>query len=116
MAFTFNWAGTNIPTITVKDTSAQNEKNAELLGKFAAGYERKKADEEYANMLTDRDNAMNKMASIKQQIAQLQQRNAVIRQQLSAMQGTAVTPNTVPDPEPIGGTGWAMNASKAIDY
>lgn len=116
MAFTFQWAGTNIPTITVKDTSAQNEKNAELLGKFAAGYERKMADEEYANMLTERDDAMNKMASIKQQIAQLQQRNAVIRQQLSAMPGTAVTPNTVPDQEPVGGTGWLMNASKAIDY
>lgn len=116
MAFTFNWAGTSIPTIAVKDTSAQNEKNAELLGKFAANYERKKADEEYASMLTERDDAMNKMASIKQQIAQLQQRNEVIKQQLSAMQGTAVAPNTVPDPEPVGGTGWAMNASKAIDY
>lgn len=81
MAFTFNWArGQSIPTIKGGDNSYQDtiRKDAANWGSALRGYETRKANQEYADMLGgNRDD----IAAIKAEIAELEQRNAELQQQ-----------------------------------
>ena len=92
MAFSFNWAGVNIPQIQVKDNWAQARDDAMNLGKAVRGYEVRQANKEYADIIEGRNKALTKMDEISNRIAQLQRRNEEIRLQLSGMVQTGVEP------------------------
>lgn len=92
MAFSFNWAGVNIQPIQPKDTMEQARVDAANLGAAVRGYEVRKANREYADILSGRNDALKKMDEISNRIAQLQRRNEEIRSQLAGMQQTAVQP------------------------
>lgn len=90
MAFTFNWArGQSIPTIKGGDRSYQQtiRNDAANWGNALRGYETRKANQEYADMLGG--NA-SEIASIKAEIARLEQRNAELASQAAAEQAQAV--------------------------
>ena len=85
MAFTFNWAGFN-PVIqggshnyekTLRDDYA-------ALGNFMRGYEQRKANQEYADMLKEFENPNTKakILEIKAEIARLEKRNEEIKKQI----------------------------------
>lgn len=93
MGFSFNWAGVNIPQIQVKDNWAQSREDAKTLGAALRGYEVKKANKEYAGLISSRNEALAKMDEISNRIASLQKRNEEIRAELAGMQQTAVQPN-----------------------
>lgn len=86
MAFTFNWAGVNINPIqggshnyekTLRDDYA-------ALGNFMRGYEQRKANQEYADMLKEFENPNTKakILEIKAEIARLEKRNEEIKAQI----------------------------------
>lgn len=86
MAFTFNWArGQSIPTIKGGDRSYQDtiRKDAANWGSALRGYETRKANQEYADMLGGN---MNDIAAIKAEIAALEQRNAELASQAASEQ------------------------------
>ena len=86
MAFTFNWArGQSIPTIKGGDRSYQDtiRKDAASWGNALRGYETRKANQEYADMLGGN---VSEIASIKAEIAALEQRNAELASQAASEQ------------------------------
>lgn len=85
MAFSFNWAGLNVPQIQSKDTTQQAYTDASNLGKALRGYEVREANREYADLINGRNDGLTRMAEISKRIAQLQKRNEEIRSQLSGM-------------------------------
>lgn len=90
MAFTFNWAsGPSVPVIRGGDRSYQDRvrTDAANYGSALRGYETRKANQEYADMLGG--NA-SEIASIKAEIARLEQRNAELASQAAAEQAQAV--------------------------
>ena len=93
MAFSFNWAGVNVPQIQVKDQWAQSREDLGNLGKALRGYEIRQANKEYADIIEGRNKSLARMDEISNRIAQLQKRNDEIRAQLSGMQQTAVQPD-----------------------
>lgn len=87
MSFTFNWAGVQgVTPVQVKDRDMTVRSDAAAWGSALRGYERRKADEEYAGIL-DKQRRVNE---IKARIQQLESRNAEIRSQMST-----ITPQTV---------------------
>lgn len=92
MAFSFNWAGVNVPQIQVKDQWAQSREDLGNLGKALRGYEIRQANKEYADIIEGRNKSLARMDEISNRIAQLQKRNDEIRSQLAGMQQTAVDP------------------------
>ena len=90
MAFTFNWAGVNVPTIQGGTNNYQQtiRNDAANWGSALRGYENRKANQEYADIL----DARSRVAQIQARIAQLQERNREIMQELSAITPTAVEP------------------------
>lgn len=83
MSFSFNWAGLSVPQIAGKrDVQIQNQQAnvAGHLGAALRGYERKIADEEYADMLANSSDNSAKIAQIQAEIQSLEQRNNEIRQ------------------------------------
>ena len=90
MAFTFNWAaGPSVPVIRGGDRSYQDRVRADAVnyGSALRGYETRKANQEYADMLGG--NA-SEIASIKAEIASLERRNAELASQAAAEQAQAV--------------------------
>ena len=90
MAFTFNWAsGPSVPVIKGGDRSYQDRvrTDATNYGSALRGYETRKANQEYADMLGG--NA-SEIASIKAEIASLERRNAELASQAAAEQAQAV--------------------------
>lgn len=111
MAFSFNWAGVNIPQIQVKDNWAQARVDAANLGAAVRGYQNRQAANEYADAIDRyRNNARWDMGSeradaqrIEAEIQRLQQENAeidrMIKQQ-SSDTGTEPAVTEMPyDPE-----------------
>lgn len=96
MAFTFNWAGgQSIPTIKGGDNSYQQtiRNDAANWGSALRGYETRKANQEYADLLGGN---VSEIAAIKAEIAALEKRNAELASQaaseLAAQQMQAYNP------------------------
>lgn len=68
-------------------------RDADNLGRALRGYEVRKANKEYAGLISSRNEALTKMDEISNRIAQLQKRNEQIKAELAGMQQTAVQPN-----------------------
>lgn len=83
MGFSFNWAGVNVPQIQGGSRNYQQtiRSDAQAAGNMVRGYEQRKAAQEYADILGG--NA-NEVASIKAEIARLEQRNAELEAQVRA--------------------------------
>lgn len=83
MGFTFNWAGVNVPQIQGGSRNYQQaiRSDAQAAGNMVRGYEQRKAAQEYADILGG--NA-SEVASIKAEIARLEQRNAELEAQARA--------------------------------
>ena len=86
MAFSFNWAGIDIPQIQVKDRWEEAREDAANIGKALRGYEKREADREYADILngyegpsTDRGP---EYRALQQELASLKARNAEIARRL----------------------------------
>ena len=86
MAFSFNWAGLNVPQIQVKDRGEEAREDAANIGKALRGYEKREADREYADILngyegpsTDRGP---EYRALHQELASLKARNAEIARRL----------------------------------
>ena len=90
MAFSFNWAGVNVPQIQVKNQWAEAREDARALGAGARGaqnmIDRREADREYAGILdryagpsTDRGP---EYRALQQELASLKARNAEIARKL----------------------------------
>lgn len=86
MSFTFNWAGVDVPVIQGGSNDYQKTIRADAAnaGSFARGYEQRKADREYADMLDSykSTDVKTKVLEMKAEIARLEQRNQEIRKQL----------------------------------
>ena len=93
MAFSFNWAGINIPQIQVKDRWEEAREDAANIGKALRGYEKREADREYAGLLERRNSELDRMDGISARIASLQKRNGEIREILASMEQKSVEPN-----------------------
>ena len=90
MAFSFNWAGVNVPQIQVRNQWAEAREDARALGAGARGaqnmLDRREADREYADILngytgpsTDRGA---EYRALQQELASLKARNAEIARKL----------------------------------
>lgn len=86
MAFSFNWAGLNVPQIQAKDTTQQAYTDASNLGKALRGYEVREANREYADIVNARNDTLTRMGEISKRLAELQKRREEIRSQLYGMQ------------------------------
>lgn len=93
MAFSFNWAGIDIPQIQVKDRWAEAREDAANIGKALRGYEKREADREYAGLLERRNSELDRMDGISARIASLQKRNGEIREILASMEQNSVNPD-----------------------
>lgn len=80
MAFSFNWAGVNIPKIDAQPKNAANEIAANL-GKAQWGSVVRDANNEYADMLTSGSSVAEEVRKIQAEIARLEARNNEIRRQ-----------------------------------
>lgn len=79
MAFTFNWAGLQVPQMQRKDRSPQAVEAAGDFGRAVKGYEKKVANEEYMDLL---NGPVDNPQAIQLEIQRLEARNAEIRKQL----------------------------------
>lgn len=90
MAFSFNWAGVNVPQIQVRNQWAEAREDARALGAGARGaqnmLDRREADREYADILNgytgpnaDRGT---EYRALQQELASLKARNAEIARRL----------------------------------
>ena len=93
MAFSFNWAGIDIPQIQVKDRWAEAREDAANIGKALRGYEKRESDREYADILERRNSELERMDGISARIASLQKRNGEIREILASMEQNSVNPD-----------------------
>ena len=86
MAFTFNWAGLNVPVIQGGNRDYQQTIRADAAnaGNAVRGYEQKKADWDYAHMLKGFNNPNNatRILELEAEIKRLEQRNEEIKAQL----------------------------------
>ena len=93
MAFSFNWAGIDLPQLQVKDRWEEAREDAANIGKALRGYEKREADMEYAGLLERRNSEMERMDGISARIASLQKRNGEIREILASMEQKSVEPD-----------------------
>ena len=91
MAFTFNWTGFSTPEIRGGNNDYQRtiREDSSNFGGALRGYEVKKANQEYADILDKKG----RISTISARIAQLEQRNAELRSQLQGMAQVAVDAN-----------------------
>lgn len=86
MAFTFNWAGINVPVIQGGNRDYQQTIRADAAnaGNAVRGYEQKKADWKYADILKgfNNPNTSAKIAELQAELARLEQRNEAIKAQI----------------------------------
>ena len=89
MAFTFNWAGVNIPTVQGGTNNYQQtiRNDASNWGNALRGYEQRKANQEYADMLGQYSNGNPRIAEIEAEIKQLEAQNAELEKQRTALIG-----------------------------
>lgn len=89
MAFTFNWAGVNIPTVQGGTNNYQQtiRNDAAHWGNALRGYEQRKANQEYADMLGQYSNGNPRIAEIEAEIKQLEAQNAELEKQRTALIG-----------------------------
>lgn len=89
MAFTFNWTGFSTPEIRGGSNDYQRtiREDSSNFGGALRGYEVKKANQEYADILDSKA----KIQTISARIAQLEQRNAELRSQLQGMAQVAAS-------------------------
>lgn len=85
MAFSFNWAGLDVPTINVHDSSEQVRTDMQNLGGAVRGYQVRQADKEYADLLGQQEKLGSDIESITSEIATLEARNKEILQELSTL-------------------------------
>lgn len=93
MAFSFNWAGIDIPQLQVKDRWEEAREDAATIGNALRGYEKREADREYAGLLERRNSELERMDGISARIASLQKRNGEIREILASMEQNSVNPD-----------------------
>lgn len=88
MGFSFNWAGLNVPQIKTYDSLANVRNDMQNIASGVRGYERKEANNQYADMIRDysqtRDSSLAEIDSIKAEISRLQARNEQIQAELRA--------------------------------
>ena len=120
MAFTFNWArGQSIPTIKGGDRSYQQtiRNDAANWGSALRGYETRKANQEYADMLGGN---VSEIASIKEEIAALEKRNAELASQaaseMAAQQMQAYNPQAQAAAQQMQGYGAYMQGMQDQGY
>lgn len=88
MAFTFNWAGINVPTIKGGDNSYQDRirTDAGNWGAALRGYQDRKAAQEYADIIANNDANFSDMGpqyrALLQELDTLKARNAEIARRL----------------------------------
>jgi hypothetical protein len=89
MAFTFNWAGLNVPVIQGGNRDYQQTIRADAAnaGNAVRGYEQKKANWDYAHLLDNYSKGNPRIAEIENEIAQLQAQNAELEKQRAALAG-----------------------------
>lgn len=78
MAFSFNWAGLNVPKIESQPRSTSGEIAANL-GRAQWGSEVRDANLEYADMLSSGSSVAEEVRKIEAEIARLEARNSEIR-------------------------------------
>ena len=120
MAFTFNWARRqSIPTIKGGDRSYQQtiRNDAANWGSALRGYETRKANQEYADMLGGN---VSEIASIKEEIAALEKRNAELASQaaseMAAQQMQAYNPQAQAAAQQMQGYGAYMQGMQDQGY
>ena len=120
MAFTFNWArGQSIPTIKGGDNSYQQtiRNDAANWGSALRGYETRKANQEYADMLGGN---VSEIAAIKAEIAALEKRNAELASQaaseMAAQQMQAYNPQAQAAAQQMQGYGAYMQGMQDQGY
>lgn len=120
MAFTFNWArGQAIPTIKGGDRSYQQtiRNDAANWGGALRGYETRKANQEYADMLGGN---VSEIAAIKAEIAALEKRNAELASQaaseMAAQQMQAYNPQAQAAAQQMQGYGAYMQGMQDQGY
>lgn len=120
MAFTFNWArGQSIPTIKGGDNSYQQtiRNDAANWGSALRGYETRKANQEYADMLGGN---VSEIAAIKAEIASLEKRNAELASQaaseMAAQQMQAYNPQAQAAAQQMQGYGAYMQGMQDQGY
>lgn len=120
MAFTFNWArGQSIPTIKGGDRSYQQtiRNDAANWGSALRGYETRKANQEYADMLGGN---VSEIAAIKAEIAALEKRNAELASQaaseMAAQQMQAYNPQAQAAAQQMQGYGAYMQGMQDQGY
>ena len=120
MAFTFNWArGQSIPTIKGGDRSYQQtiRNDAANWGSALRGYETRKANQEYADMLGGN---VSEIAAIKAEIAALEKRNAELASQaaseMAAQQMQAYNPQAQVAEQQMQGYGAYMQGMQDQGY
>ena len=88
MGFSVNGAGLNVPQIKTYDSSANVRNDMQNIASAVRGYERKEANNQYADMIRDysqtRDSSLAEIDSIKAEISRLQARNEQIQAELRA--------------------------------
>lgn len=84
MAFSFNWAGVNVQPIQPKDTMEQARVDAANLGAAVRGYEVRKANKEYGDLIKNyrEGNYSDRVIALKEELTRLKERNRVIAAQL----------------------------------
>ena len=120
MAFTFNWArGQSIPAIKGGDRSYQQtiRNDAANWGSALRGYETRKANQEYADMLGGN---VSEIAAIKAEIAALEKRNAELASQaaseMAAQQMQAYNPQAQAAEQQMQGYGAYMQGMQDQGY
>lgn len=120
MAFTFNWArGQSIPTIKGGDRSYQQtiRNDAANWGSALRGYDTRKANQEYADMLGGN---VSEIAAIKAEIAALEKRNAELASQaaseMAAQQMQAYNPQAQAAAQQMQGYGAYMQGMQDQGY
>ena len=120
MAFTFNWArGQSIPTIKGGDRSYQQtiRNDAANWGSALRGYETRKANQEYADLLGGN---VSEIAAIKAEIAALEKRNAELASQaaseMAAQQMQAYNPQAQVAEQQMQGYGAYMQGMQDQGY
>lgn len=88
MSFTFNWAGVQgVRPIEPKDRSQVVRTDAANLGTAVAGFDRLRANREYADMLGGYDEADPRIQQIERQIAELEAQNAQLLKRRAQLAG-----------------------------
>ena len=95
MSFSFNWAGLSVPEIKGGDNGAAAIRDLGNLGLATRGIQVANANQEYADILRGQRTSKERIAVLKNELAQLEQRNAEIAKTLvyiRQIQPTAVQP------------------------